>query len=135
MEQNGIILERAVTGALEAIEGLEDRVCPVLDIQKSTGPLIVYDQDVDDEEKTLSGTAGLFTAEYQVHVLHNTYLKMRQLAEQVKTALKALQGYQHESILIEDATVKLESRDILETKVQLFRRTYRINFQYQFKEE
>lgn len=135
MELNGILLEKALTATLEAIAGMEDRVCPVVDIQKSTGPLAVYDQSVENEEKTLTGAAGLLTAEYQVHVLHNTYLKMRQLSEQVKSALNALQGYYQAPLLIEVVTVELGSRDIMETKVGLFRRTYNVNFQYQIKEE
>lgn len=135
MEHNGILLEQAMTDAMEAIEGLADRVCPVMDIQKSTGPLAVYDQNVENEEKTLCGHTGLLTAEYQVHVLHNTYLKMRQLSEQVKAALCALQGYYQAPLLIEVVTVELGSKDIMETKVNLFRRTYNVNFEYQFKEE
>lgn len=135
MEHNGIALEQAMVAALESVEGLKDRVCPVVDIQKSTGPLAVYDQRIENDKKTLLGNAGLLEAEYQVHVLHNTYLKMRQLAENVKCALEALQGYYNPPLLIETVTVELGSPDILESKVQLFRRTYNVLFQYQIKEE
>lgn len=135
MEQSGILLEQTITAALEAIEGLEDRVCPVVDIQKSTGPLAVYDQSMDNEQRELSGSTGLLTAEYRVHVLHNTYLKMRKLSEQVKAELSALQGHYQAPLLIEAVTVELGSPDIMESKVNMFRRTYNVNFQYQFKEE
>ena len=79
MEQNGIALEQTMVAALEALDGLKERVCPVADIQKSTGPLVVYDQNGEVAQKDLSGSAGLVTATYQLHILHNTYLKMRQM--------------------------------------------------------
>lgn len=135
MEQNGIMLEEIMVAALETLEGLKERVCPVIDIQKSTAPLVVYDQNKENDQKTLSGNAGLLLAAYQVHVLHNTYLKMRQLAEQVKSALEALQGHQESLLLVEAVTVELGSPDLLESKVQLFRRTYNVLFNYQIKEE
>lgn len=135
MERNGIALEQTLTAALEAIEGTKERVCPVADIQKSTGPLVVYDQRKEQGEKALSGGVGLMTAVFQVHVLHNTYLKMRQLSEQVKAALEGLQGYHEAPLLIESADAELGTPDILETKVQLFRRTYNVTFQYQIEEE
>lgn len=135
MEHNGILLEEALKAALEAVEGMKGRVCPVVDIQKSTGPLAVYDQNGETEIKMLTGSSELLTAEYQVHVLHNTYLKMRQLSEAVKPALNALQGYYQAPLLIEVVSVELGSKDIMETKVDLFRRTYNVKFQYQFKEE
>lgn len=135
MEQNGIMLEEIMVAALEALEGLKERVCPVIDIQKSTGPLVVYDQNKENDQKTLSGNAGLPSAAYQIHVLHNTYLKMRQLCERVKTALENLQGVYQLPVLIESVTVELATPDILESRVNLFRRTYNVIFEYQFKEE
>lgn len=135
MERNGIALEQILAENLEAIESLKDRVCPVVDIQKSTGPLAVYDQREESDQKALSGATGLLSAAYQVHVLHNTYLKMRQLAERVKAALNALQGYHQSPLMIEAVSVELGTPDILESKVQLYRRTYNVIFQYQIEEE
>lgn len=135
MEHNGIALEQTMVAAMEAVEGLRERVCPVEDIQKSTGPLVVYDQREESDAKMLSGSTGLMTAAYQVHVLHNTYLKMRQLSEQIKDALNALQGFHESPLLIETVNIELGSPDIRENRVQLFRRTYNVTFQYQIKEE
>lgn len=135
MEQSGILLEETMVAALEALDGLNDRVCPVVDIQKSTGPLIVYDQQTEREEQELTGGSGLQTAGFQIHVLHGTYRKMRLLSENVKTALKLLQGVINGPLLIEAVTVELVTPDLLEIKVQLFRRTYNVFFNYQIKEE
>lgn len=135
MEVNGIALEETMVATLEALDGLKERVCPVIDIQKSTGPLVVYDQQKENSDKSLLGNTGLITAAYQIHVLHNTYLKMRQLCESVKTALENLQGFYHSPLLIESVAVELGTPDIRESKVNLYRRTCDVTFQYQFKEE
>ena len=135
MNDQDIILETRIVAALEALEGMRSRVCPVVDIKKSTGPLCVFEQRQDEDEQMLSGDAGLLTAVYQIHVLHNTYMQMRLLAGSVKQALKALQGYRGGSLTIESVTVQLGSPDILENKVQLFRRTYNVTIFYQIKEE
>lgn len=132
---NGIALEEIMVAALEALDGLKDRVCPVVDIQKSTGPLVVYDQKSETEEQQLAGASGLMSAAFQIHVMHNTYKRMRQFSECTKSALKRLQGVTRGPLHIEAATVELATPDILETRVQLFRRTYNVMFLYQFKEE
>lgn len=135
MDNNGIRLEETLVATLEALEGLKDRVCPVIDIQKSTGPLIVYDQRSEGDEQDLSGDSGLSAAVYQLHILHGTYLKMRRLSEMAKTAVKALRGKTDGVLTIEAVTVELASPDILENKVQLFRRTYNVKISYQIKED
>ena len=135
METNGILLEETMVAALEALDGLSDRVCPVVDIQKSSGPLVVYDQKTERQEQELAGDSGLQTASFQIHVLHSTYRKMRLLSETVKTALKTLRGRTNGSLLIEAVILELATPDLLEGKVQLFRRTYDVTFYYQIKEE
>ena len=135
MENNGILLEESRVAALEALDGLSDRVCPIVDIKKSTGPLIVYDQQTEGDEQELDGDAGLLTATFQVHVLHNTFRQMRLLSEKTKSTLKTLRGKIEGPLRIEAVTVELASPDILETKVQMFRRTYKATFYYQIKEE
>ena len=135
MEENGIALETAMVAALEGIEGLTGRVCPVIDIQKSTGPLIVYDPRRETEERSIDGREGLLYAEMQVHVLHNTYMKMRLLCEKAKKALQALEGLRKAPLLVEAVEVELATPDLFEGKVELFRRTYNVKFYYQLKEE
>lgn len=135
MNTNGILLEEAMVAALEALDGLNDRVCPVLDIQKSTGPLVVYDQRTETEEQSLDADTGLQAAGFQLHVLHGTYRKMRLLSETVKSALKQLRGKPNGPLLIEAVVVELATPDLLEKSVQLFRRTYNVTFYYQIKEE
>lgn len=135
MKENGIALESAMVAALEGIEGLSGRVCPVIDIHKSTGPLAVYDPRRETEERSMDGRAGLLYAEVQLHVLHNTYMKMRQLSEKAKAALQAMEGLRIAPLLVEAVEVELATPDLFESKAELFRRTYNVKFYYQLKEE
>lgn len=128
-------LEMAFVAALERVDGLSGRVCPVIDIQKSTGPLVVYDPRQESEERVVDGTCEFWTAMIQVHVLHNTYEKMRQLAKRVRDASRAMEGLVEGPLRIEAVVVELGSPDLFEGKADLFRRTYNVSFYYQIKEE
>lgn len=128
-------LEEALVAALEAVDGLSGRVCPIQDIQKSTGPLAVFEQQGEAEDNAIDGLTGLCSAEYKIHAMHGTYEKMRLLAEQIKKAIQALRQCFRDSLYIEEVTVALASPDIYEDRVQLFRRTYKVTIQYQIKED
>ncbi len=133
--EKGILLEQTLVAALEAVPGLVDRVCPIEDIQNSTGPLTVYEQQTEQEESCIDGTAGLFTAVFKIHVFHGTYKKMRLLAEQVKQAVKFLQQRTEGVLYIEEVTVTMAHPDVREDRVQLFRRAYFVTIQYQIRED
>lgn len=135
MENNGILLEETLVAALESVDGLSDRVCPVEDIQKSTGPLVVYEQQTEEEADSIDGSAGLFTAVFKLHVFHGTYKKMRLLAEQVKSAVKSLRQSANGALYVEEVKVTMAHPDVLENRVQLFRRAYNVTIQYQFRED
>lgn len=135
MENNGVLLETALVAALEAVDGLSDRVCPVEDIQKSTGPLVVYEQQDESEERAIDGLTGLTTAVFKIHVFHGTYKKMRLLSEQVKKAVQAMRQCTEGALLIEEVIIKLAQPDALENRVQLFRRAYSVTIHYQIEED
>ena len=133
--KNGLLLEETLVASLQAIDGLSGRVCPIQDIQKSSGPLAVFDQQDETEDTAIDGLTGMNTAVYEIHAMHGTYEKMRLLAEQIKNTIQALRQYAEGSLYIEEVSVKLASRDIYEDRVQLFRRTYKVTIQYQIKED
>ena len=133
--EDRLLLEETLVAALEAVEGLSDRVCPILDIQKSTGPLAIFEQQDESEENAIDGLTGLCTAVYMVHAMHGTYTKMRLLAERVKDAIQSMRRHTDDSLCIEDVTISLASPDIYEDRVRLFRRTYKVTIHYQLKEE
>lgn len=130
-----IVLEETMVAALEACEGLKGRVCPVVDIKNSSGPLVIYDQRTETGEQELEGDTELKSAMFQIHVLHGTYRQMRLLCGIVKGALKKLKGTKYEALTIEALSVEQGTPDILEEKVGLFRKTYNVTFFYQIKEE
>lgn len=133
--EKGLLLEETLVAVLQAVDGLSGRVCPVQDIQKSSGPLAVFEQQDEAEENAVDGLTGLCSAVYTIHALHGTYEKMRLLAEQIKKAVQTLRQSVKDSLYIEEVTVKLGSPDIYEDRVQLFRRTYKVTIQYQIKED
>lgn len=133
--KDGLLLEETLVAALEAVEGLSDRVCPILDIQKNTGPLAVFEQQDESEENAIDGLTGLCTAVYMVHAMHGTYTKMRLLAERIKNAIQTMRRYADVSLCIEEITILMASPDIYEDRVRLFRRTYKIIIHYQIKED
>ncbi len=135
MEEKGLLLEETLKAALAAVEGLSGRVCPVVDIQKNTGPLAVYEQQDESQEHAIDGLSGLCSAVFRIHVIHGTYQKMRLLAEQVKGAIQALRQSESGALQIEEVTVKLASPDLYEGHIQQYRRTYQVTIQYQIKED
>ena len=135
MENSEIFVEEALKNVLESGPGLTDRVCPVADILHSEGPLAVYEQKEEAEENAMDGLTGLATAVFTVHVLHNTYERMRLLSEQVKRAVQTLRQSTYGSLCIEETTVKLATPDIYELRVDHFRRSYQVTIQYQIKED
>ena len=135
MGENEVLLDEVLVTVLEAVDGLSGRVCPVEDIQKSNGPLVVYEQQTDQEESCIDGPAGLLSAAFKIHVFHGTYQKMRLLAERVKKAVKALRQRTEGSLRIEEVTITMAHPDVLEDRVQLFRRAYLLTIQYQIRED
>ena len=133
--EDRLLLEETLVAALEAVEGLSDRVCPIVDIQKSTGPLAVFEQQDESEENAIDGLTGLCTAVYKIHAMHGTYTQMRLLAEQIKIAIQNMRQHADLSLCIEDVAITMASPDIYEDRVRLFRRTYKITIFYQIKEE
>lgn len=131
MTDKSIALEQTFVDTLEALPGMAGRVCPVAEVQLSCGPLMVFLQHGDDEARHLAGRSGLYSAEYELHVMHGTYKAMRSLAERAKEAVYQLQGLHKENIRIEDVSLELAAPDLLENRVGLYRRSYRITFLYQ----
>ena len=133
--EDRLLLEETFVAVLEAVDGLSGRVCPIQDIQKSTGPLAVFEQQDESEDEAIDGLTGLCIAVYKVHAMHNTYTQMRLLAEQIKKAIQSLRQCTKGSLYIEDVTVNMASLDLYEDRVRLFRRTYKTTIHYQIKEE
>ena len=127
-------LDEIIKTALESISGLEKHVYPLEGLKNATPPFAFYLQTAEDEEDTLEGPTGLMEAVFEVHIVAKTYASLIWLAGSAKTALQALQGTTHEGLLIERVTIRQASPDLKEMEVNLYRRPYRLQVNYQ-KEE
>ena len=123
-------LEDILKAALESVDGLQGRACPVVEVNLSSGPLAVYERQTETGEDDLSGATGLLEENFEVHCLHSTYKKMRVLAASVKRQVQQLRDASGK-LIIESVKVEQRIPDILESKVQLYRRTYNDKIQYQ----
>ena len=133
MEKEAKDLSEIIAQTLNSVDGLEDRVYP-LEGLKNTAPFAFYFQTTEDEEDTLEGPTGLMEAVFEVHIVAKTYASLVWLALSAKTALQALQGTTHKGLLIERVTIRQASPDVKEMEVNLYRRPYRLQVNYQ-KEE
>lgn len=126
--------ENAILAALEPLEGLGGKVYPLEGLKNATAPFVFYLLDAEDEEEALDGPTGLQTATYEINCVAQTYAGLLTLAVAARGALRALQGFSQDGLLIERAVVQQTSPDLKEREVGLFRRRYSLRLNYQ-KEE
>lgn len=126
--------DQAIKTALEPIAGLSGKVYPLEGLKNAAAPFVFYLQISEDEEETLDGSTGLQTASFEINCVARTYSGLVSLSGAVRPALQALQGRKFPGLLIERATVRQTSPDLKETEVNLYRRMYVLQINYQ-KEE
>lgn len=126
--------EQAILTALEPIAGLSGKVYPLEGLKNATAPFVFYLRQAEDEEETLDGPAGLLSATFEINCVAATYAGLTALARAVRPALQALQGTVHSGLLIERATVRQASPDLKEREVNLYRRMYVLQINYQEEE-
>lgn len=90
------MVEKAINARLLAFSGvtalLDARVYPELAPQKATLPYVVYTRIDTEHLMTKDNAAGLANARIQINSVAATYLKAKQLAEQVRLALQGWSG-------------------------------------------
>ena len=100
-------------------------------LKNATAPFAFYLQTAEDEEDALDGFTGLQTATFEVNVVAKTYASLIWLAGSAKLALQELQGTTHEDLVIERVSVRQTSPDLKEQEVDLYRRRYALQVNYQ----
>ena len=128
-------LDEIIKTTLKPVTGLDGHVYPMEALKNATPPFAFYFQTAEDEEDTLDGRTGLMEATFEVNIVAKTYANLIWLAESAKTALQKLQGTTHEGLLIERLTVRQTSPDLKEMEVNLYRRPYRLQVNYQKEEK
>lgn len=126
--------EQAILAALEPIAGLAGKVYPLEGLKNATAPFVFYLRQAEDEEESLDGPTGLLSATFEVNCVAATYAGLTSLARAVRSVLQALQGTAHGGLLIERATVRQASPDLREREVNLYRRMYVLQINYQEEE-
>lgn len=123
--------EKAILAALEQIEGLSGRVYPLEGLKNAAAPFVFYFRQTEDEEDALDGPTGLLTATFEINCVAQTYARLVALCGVVRPALQKLQGYAHDGLLIERAHTQQASPDLKEREVNLYRRMYILQINYQ----
>lgn len=123
--------EDAIVGALSPLPGLAGKVFPLEGLKNASAPFVFYLQAESGETAALDGLTGLLSASFEVNCVSRSYAELKALADKVRPALQALQGTELEGLSIQRAKVRQASPDIKEQEVQLFRRMYILELDYQ----
>jgi len=90
------MVEKAINARLLAVSGVttlvDTRIYPELAPQKAALPYVVYTRVDSEHLMTKDNAAGLANARIQINSVAATYLKAKQLAEQVRLALQGWAG-------------------------------------------
>ena len=126
--------EEAISAVLETIEQLRDNVFPVEAIKNATAPFVFYLSHNDDDSEDLNGCTGLCSGLFEVNVVAQTYAQLLQLTQDVKAALRSMQGATFGDLLVERASVRMASPELKEREVHLYRRMLELRLNYQYEE-
>lgn len=123
--------EERIKTALESVDDLPGKVCPLEGLKNASAPFVFYLRRTEDEEDALDGPTGLQEGAFEVNCVARSYAELVALAGAVKPALQALQGTTTGGLYIERATVRMTSPDLKEKEVNLYRRMYVLQLNYQ----
>lgn len=123
--------EQAILTVLKPIAEISGTVSPLEGLKNAAAPFVFYLRRTEEEEETLDGPTGLQSGTFEVHCVALTYAQLLSLAGSVRTALQGLQGNTYDGLLIERATIRQTSPDLKDREVNLYRRMYVLQLNYQ----
>lgn len=123
--------EQAILKALEPIAEISGKVYPLEGLKNAAAPFVFYLRLTDEEEETLDGPTGLQSGTFEVNCVAQNYAQLIALAGSVRSALQGMQGKSYDGLLIERATIRQTSPDLKEREVNLYRRMYVLQMNYQ----
>lgn len=126
--------EQVLKTALESVDGLDGKAFPLEGLKNATAPFSFYLRHSWDEEETLDGPAGLQSATFELNFVARSYAELIALSGAARPVLQALQGTTHEGLYIERITIRQASPDLKEKEVNLYRRMYALQMNYQEEE-
>lgn len=123
--------DNAIVTALSPLPGLAEKVFPLEGLKNAEAPFVFYLQMEGNEETALDGLTGLLSASFEINCVARSYAELKVLAGKVRPALQLLQGAELPGLCIQRAIVRQASPDVKEPAVQLFRRMYILQLDYQ----
>lgn len=123
--------ENVILSVLEPIAGLKGKVYPVEALKNASDPFVFYRQTAGEEDDDLDGLNGLHSATFEIHCVTRSYAALVSLSGAVRQALQGAQGRNYEGLLVERAKVRQASPDLHEREVNLMRRVYSLQLDYQ----
>ena len=123
--------ENVILTVLEPIAGLKGKVYPVEALKNATAPFVFYRQTADEEDDDLDGLNGLCSTTFEIHCVARSDAALVSLSGAVRLALQRIQGLSFDGLLVERAKVRQASPDLNEREVNLMRRVYTLQLDYQ----
>ena len=84
--------EEALTYELETITELDEKVFPVSAAEGIRAPFLIYVSSEGVQDNTLDGYLTSKEVECEIHVVHNSYKKMKDLTREVISKLQTFYG-------------------------------------------
>lgn len=123
--------EQAILTALEPIAEISGKVYPLGGLKNAAAPFVFYLRLTEEEDEALDGLTGLQSGTFEINCVAQTYAQLIALAGSVRPALQGMQGKTYGGLLIERATIRQTSPDLKEREVNLYRRMYLLQLNYQ----
>ena len=126
--------EAAVCAALRTIEQLSGRVYPLEGLKSAAVPFVIYFRQQWEAEEDLHGTIALEKAIFELDLITETYADLVSISGSLQEKLLGLKCEEYDGLTIERSTLRQTSPDIREHEVDLYRRMFVLQINYQ-KEE
>lgn len=123
--------EERIKTALNGVNGLAGRVYPLEGLKNASAPFAFYLRRTEDEDEALDGPTGLQEGTFEVNIVARSYADLVTLAGEARSVLLALRGTAEGGLYIERAIVRMTSPDLKEKEVNLYRRMYILQLNYQ----
>lgn len=127
--------DTVIVAALETVEALAGKVFPLEAPKNTAAPFVIYLRGSAEEAQSLDGGVGLYRALFEINVVAGSYAQLSTAGDAARAALLGLWDSESGGYRIERVTVEQSSPDLWESEVQLYRRSYNLNINYQITSE
>lgn len=115
------MIESTITAAIKTVAALSNRVYPLNAPEGVALPYCVYVSSGTTEDDTLGGWIGSYDTEIEVNLIHSSYKGVKELAQAVTSALKALNCAVH---------ISENQPEIYEVEIKAYRKIIDIKLQH-----